>query len=226
MVVGMSHAFGRLANPRALLMHFLSFLGVGLFAYYQGRSVDQVLVAASWPAVLIVFLCADWLHALRRDGVLHDPPGRFITAAALAFGVWCSAVLVADAPAPLRLASRNWSARPPTPVTDNIDFIRAHAPRGEPVVVISRFQATYAAQTGLPSALRGHAVGESVARSMGRDHVRQVESLRPTRLFLGVPYLENSERNPYVDLLPILARDYQLSARTTGLEELHLYIRR
>ena len=226
MVIGVAHALGRVGNPRAVLIHYLAFLGIGLFAYYQGRSVDQVLVAVSWPAVLIVFLCADWILALRRDGRLHRRTGDVLTASTVAFGAWCAMILLADAPASVASGVRHWTSRPPTPVTRNIDFIRSQSVPGEPLVVIARFQATYAAETRHPSALRGQAVSESVARSMGRAHVRDIETLRPRRLFVGVPYLQNSERNPYLDLLPILARDYRLAAAITGPEELRLYLRR
>ena len=226
MVIGMAHALGRINNPRAVLVHYLAFLGVGLFAYYQGRSVDPVLIAVSWPALLIVFLCADWMRTRRFTGHNRRGTGDLLIAGAVTLGGWCAIVLAGDAPAALRMAVRNWTAQAPTPVTRNVDFLRAHAPPGQPQVVISRFQATYAAETGLPSALHGHAVGESVARSMGRSHVREIEASRPERLFVGVPYLEDSERNPYVDLLPLLARDYRLAGTTTGAEELRVYIRR
>jgi hypothetical protein len=226
MVIGMAHALGRINNPRAVLIHYLAFLGVGLFAYYQGRSVDQVLMAVSWPALMIVFLGADWMRTRRGTRRDQRRTGDLLIVGAVALGSWCAVVLTGDAPAALRMAVRNWTAQAPTPVTRNVDFMRVQAHPGQPQVVISRFQATYAAETGLPSALHGHAVGESVARSMGRAHVREIESIRPERLFVGVPYREDSDRNPYVDLLPVLARDYRLAGTTTGAEELRVYIRR
>ncbi len=57
-------------TPRARIWFYLSVLGFGLFTYYQGRSALGNLMAAGYPAVLLVVLAASDL--LRRP----SPPLR------------------------------------------------------------------------------------------------------------------------------------------------------
>jgi hypothetical protein len=49
-------------TPRVRILFFLSVLGLGLFTYYQGRSALGNLVAAGYPAIMIVVLIADELR--------------------------------------------------------------------------------------------------------------------------------------------------------------------
>jgi hypothetical protein len=49
-------------TPRARIHFFLSVLGLGLFSYYQGRSVVGNLMAAGYPAILIVVLFTGELY--------------------------------------------------------------------------------------------------------------------------------------------------------------------
>ena len=49
-------------TPRARIYFFLSVFGLGIFSYYQGRSALGNLLAAGYPAILLVVLLADDLR--------------------------------------------------------------------------------------------------------------------------------------------------------------------
>ena len=75
------HAEGR-ATPRSAIVLQLAALGIGLFSYYQGRSLPPVLMLAWWPAVLLLTLLLDELVAGLGGAELRFP--RLIWAATLA----------------------------------------------------------------------------------------------------------------------------------------------
>ena len=57
-------------TPRARLYFFLPVLGLGVFTYYQGRSVLDALMMASYPAILLLALFADDLRRRLSPGVV------------------------------------------------------------------------------------------------------------------------------------------------------------
>lgn len=68
---GLARAFQALLSGedelRPRIVFALSVLGAGLFSYFQGRSHDWVLLAASWPATLLAVIFVDELQ-VRRSG--------------------------------------------------------------------------------------------------------------------------------------------------------------
>ena len=52
-------------------MLFLAILGVGLFAYYQGRSHPFNLNAVIWPAIIMLFLVTDRIVRYYNAGLIN-----------------------------------------------------------------------------------------------------------------------------------------------------------
>jgi len=84
-------------TPRARLYFFLPVLGLGVFTYYQGRSVLDSLMMASYPAVLLLVLFADDLR--RRLPARAGAADRVLAGSLLFVLVFSVPSLVTVAPA-------------------------------------------------------------------------------------------------------------------------------
>ncbi|MFA5839261.1 MAG: hypothetical protein WC890_01230 [Candidatus Margulisiibacteriota bacterium] len=60
--LGIKALIDRQANEKSMLIQFVSFVGFGIFVYYQGRSHDFVLVTVSYPAILLLIIYLDQLN--------------------------------------------------------------------------------------------------------------------------------------------------------------------
>ena len=123
---------------------YLSVLGVGLFSYYQGRSVDHCLTLVSYPAFILLALYAGCV--LSGNGGV---PGIILSAGAgVAVAVFFAALLayarvggkfssdIAD-----RLnATMNAAA---SPVVTDAGFVARHTKPGEQVLILSNLSSIY-----------------------------------------------------------------------------------
>jgi hypothetical protein len=169
---------GQLAPGTAMILH-LSVLGVGLFAYYQGRSHDYNLVHACWPAVCLAFLFADRLLAAVRLGLLP----RVFAMGALPAALLGGACFVCSWEHMPPVIALHWSwlreglSRDPRPtlVTDAAEYIARCVREPNPpggirskgdmsCAILSPNQATYFAMLGMRSALHGPSLYEIFLR--------------------------------------------------------------
>jgi hypothetical protein len=69
-IAGLTWGLGALVNRtvtyRTTMVTFLSLLGIGLFAYYQGRSHIEVLVLCTYPAYMLLTVFTDTLFSLGK----------------------------------------------------------------------------------------------------------------------------------------------------------------
>jgi hypothetical protein len=145
-LAGLTYAAVALAErrntARAKLVLALSILGAGLFAYYQGRSHPIVLTVACWPCfpLLVIFL----------DEVLDYWPGwglrplPLVTAALLVWVLLGSSISVFShvdfvgraIQTQLRLAF----GKTPSVVAEEAALLKKEIPRGEAVLVWSKWE--------------------------------------------------------------------------------------
>ena len=132
---------GRHLHPEShlpALVFYLSVLGVGLFSYYQGRSVSHCLSLVSYPAFILLSLFAYRLLD-RSDG----RAGSAATVAAALMIALCFTALPAFATVGTRFCS-DITARLTatfgniqTPVSDDAGFVARLTQPGEEVLILS-----------------------------------------------------------------------------------------
>jgi hypothetical protein len=79
-VTGLARALTGAGGVRTRMTLYLALLGCGLFAYYQGRSLDGSLLIAGWPAFILLILFLDEALPRARQG---DPAARVLWACGL-----------------------------------------------------------------------------------------------------------------------------------------------
>ena len=173
---------------RADLILFLSFLGLGLFLYYQGRSHVLNLFNAGWPALILAVILA--------DGVVRSVRARrlqrvylIVPAAVLAVILFSCISFVAGTgklwdDAVSAFVTRNTPAD--LLVSDELNFIRAHSARGEPCVILARRQGLYYAATGLVSPVKGPGYVELMTVRDRDTFLWQLSNNRFECVFVGV----------------------------------------
>lgn len=125
------------AQPRHRLFFLLSVLGLGLFAYYQGRSVLAGLAFAAYPAVLLVAVFADDLRrASPGDG--RSRGTLLVTLLTLLFfSVPAVAVIAPPWIRGIAEKIRVVRHRESTDVLRDVSFLQGRLRPGEQVVIIS-----------------------------------------------------------------------------------------
>lgn len=163
------------ATPRARLYFFLPVLGLGVFTYYQGRSVLGGLMMAGYPAILLLVLFAD---DLRRR-----PPARAggvyrVLAGALLF------LLVISVPSLVTVAP-SWYGHISAKVSDTQQgqadvvmrdaiFLQRFFRPGEKVLIASYTSGLYHALTGTTNPLDIPSDSELILR---RDFDKEADYL-------------------------------------------------
>lgn len=161
------------------IIFYLSVLGLGLFAYYQGRSHEFVLIVVMWPAILIAFILADRTLRAVRGRVL---PAFFSWSVypVIVFGLILTGVFISGLPVLKSMTVNNLNAvlNPlNTPVTANVQFIRQHVDSSNKAVILSTHQAVYFAETRMTSAVNGPGLIETL---LVADRERMLNSLLTT----------------------------------------------
>lgn len=137
-------------TPRARLYFFLPVLGLGLFTYYQGRSVLDGLMMSGYPAVLLLALFADDLS--RRPGAANR-----VLAGSLVFVLSFSVPsLAAVAPAWYRMIDEKVRVRREgrtDVVMRDAKFLQRHFRPGDKVLIMSYHSGLLHALTGTTNPL-------------------------------------------------------------------------
>ncbi|GAM10540.1 hypothetical protein OR1_02829 [Geobacter sp. OR-1] len=162
-------------SGRSAMIFFLSIMGVGLFAYYQGRSHDLNLLAVSFPAILILILHADKLANRACSAPL--PGDRYLFLLITFCFVFGSATYLMNIPAitgTIISRIRPVLARDNTVVTRNVDFIRRNSFRGEKLLILSMHSGIYYLESGTVPPLKIPGITELL---LARDFNKIVEYL-------------------------------------------------
>ena len=172
---------------RADLILFISFLGLGLFLYYEGRSHVFNLIKVCWPALILAVILADRVVRSVRAGRLQRVH-LYVPAVVLAVLLFCclsfarsTGKLWSDAAS--SFVNRNTPSDPL--VSDELNFIRAHSTRGEPCLILARRQGLYYTSTGLVAPVVGPGYAELIT-SHDRDAlIQQLRNERFECVFVG-----------------------------------------
>jgi hypothetical protein len=204
-------------NPRskiAALLLYLALIGLGLFAYYQGRSHPLNLISVCWPALtLLVILCDRVVRAVKAS--LLSKAHLAYPIAGLSVLLISSAVLVLGVPRMLTdsveaFASRNKSED--ALVSSELGFIRQHSIAGDECAILSLRQGSYYAATGLASPLSGPGFVEMLLQSDRDNLLNQLKHQPMNCIFVGLG--KDSALKLGIDVMTILP-GYAVSARNT-----------
>lgn len=156
------------------VIFYLSILGLGLFSYYEGRSHVYNLVAVSWPAIMMLFIAADYLYFSLTSYEKNEP--RFalhIIAVTLFLPIFLFGLLTTSdyfgalkstyefgKPRLISLFSKKESA-----VKSNLIFIQKNLHQKKSAVILSRNQAVYYGELGLKSSIDVPSLVEIITKS-------------------------------------------------------------
>ncbi len=186
---------------RAQLILAVTVLGIGLFAYYQGRSHDANLPYVIYPALILLGLFVDGalgsLRAGRRSfqSLIQAVPVYaalfvlcFPVVLLAAFGLdrkpWATATFRQALP----VATATAAAAPSAPrrlswLKNDVQFIAAHSRPGASVGIISNRAGVYYMESRSASLFDGPGLTELLWRSQENALLRQITNLRDTPIF-------------------------------------------
>lgn len=145
---GLAHCLGALVAGRLGLsekvLFLLALLGLGLFAYYQGRSHRAVLLLAWWPCFPMLAIALDrLLQRLREKNAALTP--RWAMAGILIWVLGGSALgLFNRLPGLSRSTGDQIGAllyKQPSPIAEESVLLREHIPLGQEVLILSQREA-------------------------------------------------------------------------------------
>ena len=189
-IYGLAQYFRVISNRayerKMQLVFLLSILGIGLFAYYQGRSHELNLLSTLWPAAIISMLLFDQsvkAFALKKwrltSALLSAPPLVFSTASLLVMVHTSAYVMPRTIPHLHRLLQTEKS-----PIIENIDFIKHTAQGYNEVAIISPHQAVYFAHTRLTSSIPGPGLVETVLVEDARRVIEKILNGKIRNLYI------------------------------------------
>jgi hypothetical protein len=206
LLVAMAALAARAATPRTSLYFHLSVTGVGLFAYYQGRSHDTVFQFATFPALLLTTLFLDDMVRRTREvrGGLTLRAGVALLLAVLAIE---SASLAVNTPAALRFSAARLSpvfAGASTRLTRNVQFVKKFAGPGNPMLFLTLDSGILSLAANAPSPVPVPGTVELVLRKDFETLEGYLATSSPTVIF------DQSWYGPTVLLVNALLRSYRV----------------
>jgi hypothetical protein len=175
-------------GKKADIIFFISFLGLGLFVYYEGRSHILNLITVSWPALILGTLMAD--RSLRLIGSGRLPRvNTAIPAVAIALMLFCCVFFAKNIVKMWNDATTEYKTRgipSSTLVSSELAFIRKHSRENERCIILARRQGLYYAATGLISPLDGPGYAELITTQDRDDLLHQLKTRKFGCVFLGI----------------------------------------
>lgn len=173
---------------RADTVFYLSMLGIGLFAYYQGRSHVLNLITVCWPAVLVGLILTDESLRAMRTGLL--PKNQLVLPIIFAtFLFVCCLSFIANGEKMLfgvvNLVTTHGIEHSPL-VQNELSFIKEQASQKRECLILSRRQGIYHAESGLVSPFRGPGLVEMVLKSDQDRLITDVKNGGAKCLFFGL----------------------------------------
>ncbi len=183
------------------LMLYLSIMGFGLFAYYQNRSHDAVLLAAFWPALFMGYVYSEKLLVathFQKSRILLILPCFILGSMVCGFFIY-------KAPTMMSQAKYNWTValrHEKTPITENIAFMREriHPEDRNSIELVTRLQALYFAELGIPSAIKGPGTGGAMLNEDQTLLIKRIQAAKPKIIFLQqgiMPLVEEALKKDY-----------------------------
>jgi len=170
------------------LLLYLSILGVGVFAYYTGRSHIDNLLVVMWPAIVVSALLVDRLFYLVRKGLISKilliltVPFWVLVLAASVNALSVTPKLVKNA----HLFFTYFSVPKDKQVASEIAFIKKEKQHNSECVILSQRQGIYYLEADLASPVTGPGLVETLLLS-DRDHLVQQILTHPSQcLFYGM----------------------------------------
>jgi hypothetical protein len=227
LLAGGLRAAGRTDDPRDRLALFASLLGIGLFSYFQGRSVFLNLVAVMWPAFVVCALLVD-----RIAMAAGTARGERIVAAAAAFPLMLSGALALgvavvrspDVVQTWAVRSEERVASPTSPIARQAAFVRESAGRAR-AFVLSIHQAVIHAESGARPPWFGPGLGEMLLIESNRDVGRRIAAGEVDHLFVGRQLSFLGTRDMLLPPNAVLERVYALEGVDPTNSLLH-FVRR
>ncbi len=207
------------------LIFFLSFLGLGLFVYYEGRSHVLNLFSVAWPALSLSVILADRIMRSVRARLL---PRVYLClpAVTLALTLFCCFPFVKHTGELWRETVSGYKTRgtPVDPlVAGELKFIRAHSTPGETCLILSKRQGLYYTATGLVSPLSGPGYEELILQRDQDALLIQLSNLKTEGVFEGAGI--NSKIDLDFDPQEVL-QQYSVTAKNPEGSMLYLQLRK
>jgi len=171
---------------------YLPLLGLGLFAYFQGRSFYFNLVAVSWPLILVAALLVDrHLLALRRRVVPAATAPLAISGLGSlllpAMGLLASYPALLQAALQPRLHEPDPAQAPAAYLDSERSMIRQYCnDAAAPCLLIAKRQGIYTLELPSQAFVAGFSPAEMLLRSDKARLTRQIQSSARQRILLGV----------------------------------------
>lgn len=190
--LGFAERMGFIKNDAIAALFPIAIMGCGLFAYYQGRSLDPVLTALLWPSVLILFLFADVAVEAIRDGRLKGPLGLSVVVAALFVGAGLTDRTIRAVPTLLAGIKEHikLSGKPLSPVAANSAFIGSQAARGRKCTILAHHASVYYAENSLRSAIGGPPLAGYFLIEDGRALFDEIIKRPPETVFVERSFVD------------------------------------
>lgn len=211
-----------------LLLLYVSLLGSGLFAYYQGRSHVLVLEAVSWPAFIVVALLVD-RHFMAIGKRLVSPVSVTLPLVGI-FGLLMPSLLLArEIPSLIVRASRipferkhSYFRSAPYLVSE-LSMVHQYCSGNEgQCLMLMKRQGIYSLETKTASSLKGPSPIEIILQSDYDSLRQQIRDGVPSRILLGI---KPESRIPWFELSAGDLSRYQLM-KTNPEGTVQLLVRR
>lgn len=164
-IIGLSTSIKSLISkrntPKAKMVLWLSLFGLGIFSYYQGRTVDNGLFNVCYPAFLLLAIFVDDLffdiENIKSDGkaLLGGKILLFISLLYLlsssVFSVFFNHHFISDS---IKKRVQFYAAiapnkvKVPTSIIENVEFVKGHTNKGEEVLILSYNSHIYHLESG------------------------------------------------------------------------------
>ena len=168
-------------NRTAKMLFLISSLGIGLFLYYQGRSVNESLIAVSWLFLLAIIISLDYGLRLKRVGIVAVEVRSTVLLLTVCTGILTGNYL-ADLPLSCKLVSNVTGRlldRKPEYYQD-FKFIQELAPADKVANIVGTGQGFYSAQTQVKPGFLPYNQVECILKSDYQKFLQGlVESRRP-----------------------------------------------
>lgn len=203
----------KIYSKKAAIIFFFSFLGLGSFTYYQGRSHNWNLLTVSTPFFILLSIFADSLLENIREQRLRNVfnVGIFLILVyilSFSFIDICTnySRLVEVVVSRYKLCSPD---RQKSQVMKNIEFIKKYTTTGEKILIFSGHQGVYFAETATSSSFQP-GLGDLFFR---RDYERLTEMISTgttDKIFIDSTMVRYIGLNIAPDFFTVLKRYYNV----------------
>ena len=200
-------------STRPRIYFLLSILGVGLFSYYQGRSVDPNLLSASYPALILALLFADDLRQQlvpTREAIV--PATFLVIIVALMLLPLCDVkhqIVAAQADRGLRSyldRSKFTGSR-----DSDIAFMKNFTIPGERIIILADApnEAVLFSETATRNGIRSPAAAEILTNSDYEEKLSGIANNHTLKLFLDASFKDPA-------FIKIISENYEMVAGSNG----------